>query len=247
MMRSSRLMSFLILISLSSAAEASDISVGGAVAAGDFGYRKTDVKILPFPLINYEHGDFYLRALNAGYYMFRDSENDMAFNIGPGALSYEPSASDDARMRRLNKRKVSIMSGITMNNRFRWGAFRTSVSSDVSDNSRGTVVDTAYLYPIRSGKLAVIPGFGVNWSDSQFNRYYYGISSSEARRSGMGKYAPDGAMTFYMEMTAFYQVNKSWSLMSSIKVTELNSTVTESNMVSGGISTQFVTGFGYVF
>lgn len=247
MVKNARSLSLFIFFSLSSAAEASGFSVGGAVAAGDFGYKKTDAKILPFPLVNYEYGDFYFHALNAGYYFFRDSKNDVAFNIGPGALSYEPSDSNDDRMRKLNKRKISVMSGIMMNNRFRWGTFRTSVSSDVSDNSRGTVVDAAYLYPIRSGKVIVTPGFGVNWSDSQLNQYYYGISPSEARRSGMAKYEPDDAMTCYMEMSALYQVNKSWSLMSSIKVTELSSTVTESNMVRGGLSTQFVAGFGYAF
>ncbi|EAW1288402.1 MipA/OmpV family protein [Salmonella enterica subsp. enterica] len=236
-----------VLISLSSTVEASEFSVGGAVAAGNFGYKETNAKILPFPLVNYEYGDFYVHALNAGYYVFRDGENDVALTIGPGALSYEPSDSNNDRMRKLNKRKISVMSGIMMNNRFRWGTFRTSVSSDVSDNSRGTVVDAAYLYPIRSGKVIVTPGFGVNWSDSQFNRYYYGISPSEARRSGMAQYTPGEALTFYMEMSAFYQVNKSWFLMSSIRVTDLNSTVTESDMVSGGISTQFIAGFGYAF
>lgn len=237
----------LVFILASSAVSASDFSVGGAVAVGDFGYRKASAKILPVPLVNYEYGDFYLHTLNTGYYLLRDDVNDVALTAGLGALSFNPSDSDDVRMKKLDKRKNAVMAGILINNRFHWGAFRTSVGQDVSGNSRGIVADTAYLYPVRTGKLTVTPGVGVSWSNGKFNQYYYGVSSDEARRSGLAQYAPGDSLAFYMELSAFYQVNRNWYLTSSIKVTELNGAVAESDIIAGGISTQLMAGFGYRF
>lgn len=242
-----RLKSGLFFILASSAASASDFSAGGAVVAGDFGYRETRAKILPVPLVNYEYGDFYLHTLNAGYYLSRDDENDVALTAGLGAISFNPSDSDDVRMKKLDKRKNAVMAGILLNNRFHWGALRTSLSQDVSGNSSGTVADTAYLYPVRTGKLTVTPGFGVNWSNDKFNRYYYGVSSAESRRSGLTQYSPGDSLAFYMEISTVYQVDKSWYLTSSIKVTELNDAVAKSDMTVGGMSAQLMAGFGYRF
>ncbi|MEY8581583.1 MipA/OmpV family protein [Enterobacter roggenkampii] len=226
---------------------AADLSAGGALAVVDPAYRKTGTEILTVPLVNYEYGNFYLRSLNVGYYLFRDGENDLALNAGVGTLRFSPSDSDDSNMKTLDKRRLSVMSGITMNNRFRQGTLRTSVMTDISGNSGGTMADMTWLYPLHSGNLVVTPGFGLNWNDSQYNRYYYGITSSESRRSGMKQYSPGDSVTFSMELSVFYQVNKNWYLTSSVKATELSGTIRQSDMVGSGVATLFVAGAGYHF
>ncbi|MGA4622189.1 MipA/OmpV family protein [Citrobacter meridianamericanus] len=246
-MKYSNLMVCMLPLLLTPTVNAAGLSAGGALAAIDSGYRKTGTEVLPVPLINYEYGDFYIRSLNAGYYLFRDSENDLSLTTGPGTLHYTPSDSDDSRMKQLDKRRLSVMSGITMNNRFSLGTLRSSVTTDISGNSGGTTAELAWLYPLRSGNLVLTPGFGVNWHDSQYNQYYYGISASEARRSGMKQYAPGDSLAFSMELSAYYQVNKSWYLTSSVKATELGGTIRESDMVGSGVSTLFVAGAGYNF
>lgn len=246
-MKYSNLMVCTLSLLLTPTVNAAGLSAGGALAAIDSGYRKTGTEVLPVPLINYEYGDFYIRSLNAGYYLFRGRENDLSLTTGPGTLRYTPSDSDDSRMKQLDKRRLSVMSGITMNNRFSLGTLRTSVTTDISGNSGGTMAEMAWLYPLRSGNLVLTPGFGLNWNDSQNNRYYYGISSSEARRSDMKQYAPGDSLAFSMELSAFYQVNKNWYLTSSIKATELGSTIRESDMVGSGVATLFVAGAGYNF
>lgn len=246
-MKYSTLTSYGLLMLTSFAVQASNFSAGGALAVSDPGYRNMRTEGLPVPLINYEYGDFYIHSLNAGYYLFRDSENDLSLTTGPGTLRYTPSDSDDSRMKQLDKRRLSVMSGITMNNRFSLGTLRSSATTDISGNSGGTTAELAWLYPLRSGNLVLTPGFGVNWHDSQYNRYYYGISASEARRSGMKQYSPGDSLAFSMELSAYYQVNKSWYLTSSVKATELGGTIRESDMVGSGVSTLFVAGAGYNF
>ena len=66
------LMACLIPALVSFTGNTAGISAGGALAVVDPGYRKTGTEILPVPLVNYEYGNFYLRSLNAGYYLFRD-------------------------------------------------------------------------------------------------------------------------------------------------------------------------------
>lgn len=113
--------------------------------------------------------------------------------------------------------------------------------------SGGTMVDMTWLHPLRSGNLVVMLGFGLDWNDSQYNRYYYGINSSEARRSGMKQYSPGDSLAFNMQLSTCYQVNKNWYLTSSVKATELSGAIRHSDRAGNGVSTLFVADAGYNF
>ena len=68
-----------------------------------------------------------------------------------------------------------------------WGTLRTTFTGDTLNNSNGTVGDVTYLYKFNLDALTLVPGVGVMWNSKNQNKYYYGVSANESRRSGLGK------------------------------------------------------------
>lgn len=62
--------------------------------------------------------------------------------------------------------------------------------------------DAAYLYGFEGDKWSVQPGVGVIWSSEKQNRYEYGITAAESRRSGLDEYRLGSSWTPYVEVSA---------------------------------------------
>jgi len=231
----------------STAAMASETSLGLGAAFNDFGYRDAGNKTLPVPLINYENGDFYLHSLTAGYYLFRDGNDSLAVDVRWSPLSFDPDDSDHRAFQSLDKRRSTAMAGLVWTHHSQWGNIRASLDGDILDESNGVVGDLAYLYPIHSGNWTVVPGFGVMWNSSQQNKYYYGISGQEAARSGLNAYTPDDSWNPYMEVSVNYNFNEQWYAMASLRAASLSNEISRSDMVDNDMSSQIVAGIGYRF
>ena len=54
-------------------------------------------------VIDYEGDDFYFRTLTAGYYLWKDQENQLSIMGYYTPWGYRPGDSDDDRMKRLDK------------------------------------------------------------------------------------------------------------------------------------------------
>lgn len=63
------------------------------------------------PVIDYEGDDFYFRTLTAGYYLWKDQENQLSIMGYYTPWGYRPGDSDDDRMKRLDKRRGTLMAG----------------------------------------------------------------------------------------------------------------------------------------
>lgn len=220
----------------------------GASALGDVNpYRGYDNKVYPVPVISYESDDFYFKSLTAGYYMWKDDHNKFSATASYIPFGYDPDDSDDHQMKQLNKRRGTLMGGLAYSHIEDWGTLRATFNGDVLNNSNGLVADAAYLYPIREDNWALVPGFGVMWSSSNQNDYYYGVSKGESRRSGLSSYTADDSFSPYAELSARYNFTKEWQAFFTGRYIRLADEVKDSPMVDKSYSAVVWTGVTYTF
>ena len=81
--------------------------------------------------------------------------------------------------------------------------------------------------------MSLIPTAGVQWTDVNYNDYYYGVSKSEARASGLSHYSPESALSPYAELTLRVGLTESWSAFVSGKSQFLGQEITDSPMHKG--------------
>ena len=222
-------------------------SLGASAAFELFPYKGVDNEVLPFPMIGYEGDTFFIRGPGAGAYLWNDKENQLALNLFYSPLHFRPSKSDDHQMKELDKRRSTMMGGLSYKHIADWGTIRTSFSADMLNTSNGLYADAAYLYPIQLNNLRLTPGVGASWYSSNFNDYYYGISSNESRRSGLDQYSASSSWAPYVELTANYKIDDSWSAFASGRYVRLDSEVKDSPMVDQSYSAVIATGVTYSF
>ena len=234
-------------LSLPAPSEAGEWSVGGGVLIGSSEYKDTDPRVFPFPLVGYEGERFYLRGLTAGAHIWKDEVNELSVNIGYLPQQFDASKSDDWAMRQLDDRDSTAVAGAAYRLTTEWGVGRVGVSADILDTSNGFLADAAYLYPIRLDAFTLTPGVGILWTSGNYNDYYYGISGSESRRSGLSEYRADDAFSPYAELTANYALTEHLGLYVNGRVMFLDDEIADSPMVDTDKKYSLGTGVSWTF
>ncbi|MBL3522145.1 MipA/OmpV family protein [Serratia plymuthica] len=240
---------FLIFASLvyPSVSSAASWSLGAAAMLNDYGYVDTDAKTQGLPTVNYEQGNFYIHSLAAGYYLLNTPKDQISVITYYSPLGFDPDDSHNSQMKSLDKRDGTLMAGMAVTHKERWGVIRASLAGDTLDNSNGVVGDVAFLYPIKTGKLRIAPGMGAVYNNGNQNDYYYGISQAEAKRSHFSAYSAGESWSPYVELSANYQFSDHWYATALLRAVRLSSEITDSPMVDKDISSQVLLGGGYRF
>ncbi|MDN0086610.1 MipA/OmpV family protein [Yersinia nurmii] len=236
-----------IAISCASAAHAGTWSLGASALVSPDPYLGKQDRVYPVPVINYEGDDFYFRTLAAGYYLWRDDSNRLTLDAYYLPLNFKPGDSDDWRMKQLDKRRSTLMAGVSYAHTEDWGIIRTAISGDMLDNSNGLIGDVAYLYKFQLNNWLLTPGVGVTWNSKNQNKYYYGVSGNEAARSTLSAYEPSDSWSPYAELSAHYQINASWNAFFLGRYIQLSSEVKNSPMVDKSYTGIVWTGVTYTF
>ncbi|EPC4490434.1 outer membrane protein [Serratia sp. BIGb0234] len=222
-------------------------SLGAAAMVNDYGYVDTDAKTQGLPTLNYEKGNFYIHSLAAGYYLLNMPKDQISIITYYSPLGFDPDDSNNSQMKKLDKRDGTLMAGMAFTHKEKWGVIRASLAGDTLDNSNGVVGDVAFLYPIKAGKLRLVPGIGAVYNNGNQNDYYYGIGHAEAKSSGFSTYSAGESWSPYVELSANYQFNEHWYALASVRAVQLSSEITDSPMVDKDISSQALLGGGYRF
>jgi len=228
-------------------AQAGTWSLGASALVSPDPYRGNQTRVYPVPVINYEADDFYFRTLTAGYYLWKDQENQLSVMAFYSPLHYKPGDSDDDRMKQLNKRRATLMAGVAYSHNAEWGTIRTTFAGDTLDYSNGMIGDLAYLYKFQLDAWTLTPGVGVTWNSKNQNKYYYGVSEGESRRSGLNSYTPNDSWTPYVELSANYQINEAWNAFFMGRYVQLSDEVKDSPMVDKSYTGMLWTGVSYSF
>ena len=162
-------------------------------------------------------------------------------------LGYRPGDSDDDRMKKLDKRRGTLMAGLAYTHNADWGILRTTFTGDTLDYSNGMIGDFAYLYKFELDAFTLVPGVGVTWSSKNQNKYYYGVSDNESRRSGLDSYTPSDSWAPYVELSANYKINKDWNAFFMGRYIKLSDEVKDSPMVDKSYTGVLMTGVSYSF
>lgn len=92
----------------------------------------------------------------------------------------------------LDKRSNSIPLGIGTFQKTPVGGFFLNGFHDVND-SGGNLFEAIYATRLTLGPVAFYPQVGIEYRDSRYVQYYYGVSQAEAVASGYPQYTPGGA------------------------------------------------------
>ncbi|NHB88831.1 MipA/OmpV family protein [Photorhabdus tasmaniensis] len=233
----------------SSVAYAGQWSVGASVLAQSPPYKgvKSEDKVLPVPMVNYETDNFYFHTLAAGYYLWNEPKDKLSLDVYYYPQSFSPKDNEDKQLKKLDKRRDTMMGGFSYRHSEDWGILRSSFAADTLSNSKGIRVDLAYLYDFDMGSWSLQPGLGVVWNSKKQNRYEYGIKERESHRSGLEKYTPSDSWTPYLELSANYEFNQTWSVFMMGRVEWLPDEVKDSPMVNKSYSSIVWTGITYSF
>ncbi|MGA9608566.1 MAG: MipA/OmpV family protein [Rouxiella badensis] len=232
---------------LCQSAYAGDLSLGAAALGSSSVYRGYDTKVYPIPVIDYEGDNFYFHSLMGGYYLWKDKQNQLSLVAGYNPFGFKPSDSDDDEMKRLNRRRGTLMAGVAYNHDAEWGTLRAMLTGDTLNYSNGIVGDLAYLYTFHGDKWAVVPGVGVMWDSANENKYYYGINSSESHRSGLNSYKPGDSVNPYVEVSARYSFAPQWQAFVTGRYIRLADEIKDSPMVDKSYTGVLMTGVSYTF
>ena len=237
----------LIATSATAVQAESKLTLGAGVGIVEHPYKQYDHELYPVPVINYEGDNFWFRGLGGGYYLWNDGTDQLSVMGYWSPMYFKPGDSDNSQLRKLDKRKSTVMAGVSWMHHTQYGSLRTALSGDILDNSNGVVWDTAWVYRYTNGGLTLTPGIGVEWNSENQNQYYYGVSHHEAAKSGLRSYDPSNSWNPYLELTANYRFANSWSVYGTARYTRLSDEITDSPMVDKSWTGLLSTGVTYTF
>ncbi|CPR18827.1 hypothetical protein BIY26_08305 [Brenneria goodwinii] len=231
----------------SAPALADDWSLGLSAGVAESPYRETDPTVFPFPVISYESDYLFFRGIKGGVHLWKDDVNQFDVFAAYDPRQFRPKDSDDRRMKQLDRRDSTAVAGVEYTLRTDFGHFNASVAGDVLDNSDGISANAAYLYPIKLNDWEILPKVGVRWDSKDQNKYYFGVSQSESRRSGLAAYEPGDSFTPYAELAVRYHVTPAWVTFVSARYEALPDEVKNSPMVDKDGVGMVSAGFSYSF
>lgn len=234
----------------SSAAHAENkISVSGAAVWLSSPYKGHDNLLIPFPMIHWEAKYGYVRGYEAGVFLWTNDNKTQELSTGLriGRLAFDHDDTDNRQLALLDDRDRALDAYIQYILRTDYGTMGASLAHDVTGNADGFVADIFYRYPIHLGALSITPGAGIQWTSADRTDYYYGISSSEARRSGLSSYDPDSTFSAFLSLGSKFMITEQISLFGAIQVNLLGDEVKDSPMVDEDTTTSATFGITYSF
>lgn len=209
--------------------EGLSIGLGGNVSESP--YKGYGAKWTALPMVSFEHEYVYIRGTTAGVKLLNLSHVEVSAFAGYDGTSFESSDSSDSRLRRLRDRHSSAEAGMEARLLTPVGLIFSNVSRDIlghSDGLRGTL---GYANSWEYGPLEVAPSAGLYWTDSKYNNYYYGVSDSESRKSGLDAYDAGGGVSPFLGMTISLELSDNVGVFCSGEMQFLNNAIKESPMV----------------
>jgi MipA family protein len=210
-------------------------------------YRNYDNKAWPLPMVNYEGKSFYVRGATLGYRLLKTDSDEFSLIASPLGNRFIHDDTSNPQLRKLSDRDISGLAGVAWRHHADWGVIQASAQKEFTGHGGGSVFDANYSYPIVAGKLKLIPMVGASYNTSGINDYYYGISSSDALRSGLPYYHAGGGSSPYFGIVATYRLSHSWQATGGIRYTLLPDAIKNSPMVDADHTQSYFIALSYIF
>ena len=236
-----------LCILASNNASADGLSASTFIGFGETPYKNTSSDNTPLPFIQYDSDNWYIKGTNIGAYLTKSREHQLSIFAGYSPFKFDPQDSNDIQMRRLDDRYTTGILGVDYTHYSRSGIVSAKLTHDFLDVYNGLNADLSYglMFPLNN--IRIMPKAGITWSSSDFNDYYFGISSAEANRSGLDAYDADASITPYLSVTTIVTLSERVSLMLNADARFLPSEVTDSPMVDKDTIYGGSVGLSYTF
>lgn len=222
-------------------------TAGLGVLYQDKPYRDydSDEKSSLVPVIMYEGENFFVRGGSLGW-KFIDSNGLELAAVGEYlADGYESSDSD--YLRGMDDRDPSFgVGGHIVWNPEALG-FKFTAVTDAADNSDGHQVRGEIFYKHRAGDWMLRPSAGIVWQSEDYNDYYYGVKTSEAR-FGRPAYSANDDFNYRLGAVAVYQQKTSpWMFLAGVRYDIFGDEIDDSPIVEDDNQLSAVVGVAYTF
>ena len=203
---------------------------------------------IPVPHFEYQNGNLFIKGLKAGLYLFNTPTTKFDAHLRYQSLSFKPSDSHGA-LTGLDRRKSTIELGVGFQHYFTNKVFvSTDIDADILGRSDGFNIDAGVgmVHQIND-HFKVMPKIGGIWSSKDHNDYYYGVSHSEANRTGISAYNPSSSFTPYIGVGTVVNATENLHIFGGAQFKFLPSEVKDSPMTDRSTLSNFAIGINYNF
>jgi outer membrane protein len=186
------------------------------------------------PLVNYIGDRFsYLGGeLRYGLTSGADGEIYALGQLRPRQFySASPGLDDDLQIEGMQDRKPAFELGLGMQRQTAFGSFQLQGFLDASGSHDGYELSASYGYPRQIGRWLIEPVFGLQLQSNDLADYYHGVMDSEAR-SGRPSYTADEALNILASLTIGYTINPRLLAIGGIEQLNLDTSISDSPIVS---------------
>lgn len=195
-----------------------DLTIGLNYSLNWQAYKGRSIYHNVLPVVFYDNNTLYIEGDDAGIYLFKNEHHQFRLNILYDSNSFDPSGA----LYLLDQRRWSILAGASYMRITPIGGFKVQLATDMLSRSQGTIARASYLAAVEQGKWSFYPEFGLQWNNAKYNRYYFGVSETEAKRSGVLAYEPHQSIAPFASIAVNYDVSKHWSVFSSLEFNYLS-------------------------
>jgi outer membrane protein len=128
-----------------------------------------------------------------------------------------------------------------------YGQFELTFAGDLFGQHDGLYAESAYRYPLRGERWMFTPTIGYAWNSSKLNNHLYGVSSSEAARTNVDTFNPDGDAEFFIGARGLLKITQHISFSAGVRYTNLEGDLEKSPLLKKTDSTSFNLGLTYSF
>ncbi|QNK01341.1 MipA/OmpV family protein [Dyella telluris] len=210
-------------------------------------YRNYDKTPWPLPLVSYEGKSIYFRGISFGYKFLNSDHDELSAVVSLLGNQFDHTDTTNPQLRLLSDRKLSGLGGVAWRHHDSWGIVQVTAQKEITGHGGGDSFDANYSYPWVHGNWRFVPTVGATYMTGELNNYYYGVSDSEALRSGLPSYRPGGGTLPYVGIVASYKFTSKWSVSGGARYTALPSAVQDSPMVNGKRAESYFVALGYTF
>jgi len=237
-----------LMLAMPQQVQSAEISLGAGGVAMSSEYRGVSAQAYPMPLVSWDDERFYVKGLGAGLYLWKSDACKLSGGLEYLPAHFRPHDSDNVAMKRLDKRYSSMLAFAAWEYSSKdWGSLRIKVAADVLDNSGGFLADISYSKQLEFGPVVLTPAAGVRWTSSEYNDYYYGVSTGESQKSGLAAYEADGGFSPFANVRVDVALSPHWGLYAIASAMLLSEEIRDSSMVDEDVRFGIGGGISYTF
>ncbi|OOE70531.1 MipA/OmpV family protein [Salinivibrio sp. IB282] len=237
-----------LMLTASSAYAETRVSAGVIGAFSPQVYKDTDTDPLVVPTVNVETDHFYFRGLTAGARLApKGSTHNLVLSATYDPRRFDPADTDDPQLSQLDKRDTSIVAALAYQYHSPIGRFQVLAGEGVTHDRDGVYGEASWKYAFNHPRWGVSPEVGYAYNSHELNRHLYGISDSEAARSGLSAYEPGSAGHYFVGASGYFMLTERIQLLGGVRYTNLDDEIANSPMVDQSTAASGYLGVNYIF